>query len=92
MKLSKIISPEQFRDLADYLDRVDSSSGDEVQVDLRRFADNLEMNEKWLDTFIENFGDTQNNDLASTYVEVLKTSPLLNDQTFSSTDPKTKSP
>jgi len=55
IKLSEIISPKQFRDLADYLDIQDRKlgiKGNEVQQDLRRFADELELFEE-LNPFIE---------------------------------------
>ncbi len=51
-KLSKIITPEKFRQLATFLDHVDDmndfTGGDEVQQDLRRFADALEEKEKFI--------------------------------------------
>lgn len=61
MKLSKIISPERLRWIAEYLYRVDKSRGfgyqsDEVQQDLRQFANELEKQEaahKRNDTFIQ---------------------------------------
>lgn len=48
-KLHEIISPEQFRALADFLDVVDKKlhhTGEEVQNDLREFADALELQAK----------------------------------------------